>query len=263
MGKSEGTRQKQRRVLPECEQEQDGYFGDQERHELDCDPFQLFPGDRGQDEQAGTNGRRHQRNVQSEDEDDARMDRLKGTGQEGVLSKPVGDLQLSVRARKALQLLNIETIGALASRTEAELMGVKNFGATSLVEVREKLVDYGLSLRLLEEGEEPIGGLPASLPMDMSADFGVDMPPMIGGTLGGPVEPQDAQPEVGEGIPSAEDEAITSDAVDSVADEASFATPAEAAAPAAEEADTVEPAPAEGKTGEPGEPAGDAPKTLG
>jgi hypothetical protein len=41
------------------------------------------------------------------------------------------------------------------SHTEAELMGVKNFGATSLVEVREKLTELGLTLRILEEGEEP------------------------------------------------------------------------------------------------------------
>ncbi|MEO1585345.1 MAG: DNA-directed RNA polymerase subunit alpha C-terminal domain-containing protein [Planctomycetota bacterium] len=80
----------------------------------------------------------------------ALMDRLKGTGQEGVLSKPVGDLQLSVRARKALQLLNIETIGDLASRTEAELMGVKNFGQTSLDEVKIRLTESGLSLRTLD-----------------------------------------------------------------------------------------------------------------
>ncbi len=80
----------------------------------------------------------------------ALMDRLKGTGQEGVLSKPVGDLQLSVRARKALQLLNIETIGDLASRTEAELMGVKNFGQTSLDEVKIRLTEFGLSLRTLD-----------------------------------------------------------------------------------------------------------------
>ncbi len=80
----------------------------------------------------------------------ALMDRLKGTGQEGVLSKPVGDLQLSVRARKALQLLNIETIGDLASRTEAELMGVKNFGQTSLDEVKQRLTEFGLSLRTLD-----------------------------------------------------------------------------------------------------------------
>ena len=80
----------------------------------------------------------------------ALMDRLKGTGQEGVLSKPVGDLQLSVRARKALQLLAIETIGDLASRTEAELMGVKNFGQTSLDEVKILLTEFGLSLRTLD-----------------------------------------------------------------------------------------------------------------
>ncbi|PHQ79102.1 MAG: hypothetical protein COB69_08600, partial [Phycisphaera sp.] len=66
-------------------------------------------------------------------------------------AKSVTDLQLSVRARKALQMLNIETLGDLASRTEAELMGVKNFGATSLEEVTEKLVEYGLGLRTLDE----------------------------------------------------------------------------------------------------------------
>lgn len=78
-------------------------------------------------------------------------DRLKGSGKEAVLSKPVSDLQLSVRARKALQLLNIQTLGDLVSHTEAELMGVKNFGQTSLVEVKERLTEYGLSLRALDE----------------------------------------------------------------------------------------------------------------
>ncbi|MEO0512582.1 MAG: DNA-directed RNA polymerase subunit alpha C-terminal domain-containing protein [Planctomycetota bacterium] len=78
------------------------------------------------------------------------MEQLKGTGKEIVLGKPVGDLQLSVRARKALQLLSVETIGDLASRTEHELMGVKNFGQTSLDEIREKLGELGLSLRALE-----------------------------------------------------------------------------------------------------------------
>jgi DNA-directed RNA polymerase subunit alpha len=81
------------------------------------------------------------------------MEQLKGSGREAVLNKPVSDLQLSVRARKALQLLNIQTMGDLASHTEAELMGVKNFGATSLTEVKEKLTDFGLSLRILDESE--------------------------------------------------------------------------------------------------------------
>ena len=40
-------------------------------------------------------------------------------------------------------------------RTEAELMGVKNFGATSLNEIRQKLGDFNLDLRTLDEDELP------------------------------------------------------------------------------------------------------------
>lgn len=78
------------------------------------------------------------------------MEQYKGTGRENVLAKTVADLNLSVRARKALSLLNIQTLGDLASHTEAELMGIKNFGATSLKEIREKLVENGLELRKLD-----------------------------------------------------------------------------------------------------------------
>ncbi|TVS00799.1 MAG: tetratricopeptide repeat protein [Phycisphaerales bacterium] len=78
------------------------------------------------------------------------IEQLKGSGKEVALNKPVSDLMLSVRARRALQLLNIQTLGDLASHTEAELMGVKNFGSTSLVEVKEKLAEHGLGLRELE-----------------------------------------------------------------------------------------------------------------
>jgi len=73
-----------------------------------------------------------------------------GTDEE-VLNRSVADLNLSVRARKALALLNIHTIGDLCMRTEAELMGVKNFGTTSLLEIKEKLGEIGLGLRQLEE----------------------------------------------------------------------------------------------------------------
>jgi len=65
--------------------------------------------------------------------------------------KPVADLELSVRSRKALQRLNIATIGELASRTEAELLGCKNFGQTSLNEIKQQLTTFGLGLRKLEE----------------------------------------------------------------------------------------------------------------
>jgi DNA-directed RNA polymerase subunit alpha len=68
----------------------------------------------------------------------------------GLRSKPVDDLQLSVRARKCLQKLNVRTLGELTARTDAELLGCKNFGVTSLNEVKKALADIGLSLRSLD-----------------------------------------------------------------------------------------------------------------
>jgi DNA-directed RNA polymerase subunit alpha len=78
------------------------------------------------------------------------IDSLRAQVDPSVLSRPVSTLDLSVRARKALQLLNVQSIGELAARTEAELMGVKNFGQNSLDEIRRKLADLGLSLRLIQ-----------------------------------------------------------------------------------------------------------------
>ena len=68
-----------------------------------------------------------------------------------VLTKTVADLELSVRSRKALQRLNINTLGELASRTEDELLGCKNFGTTSLNEIKQQLGTFGMTLRKLEE----------------------------------------------------------------------------------------------------------------
>ncbi|MDP7008357.1 MAG: DNA-directed RNA polymerase subunit alpha C-terminal domain-containing protein [Phycisphaerales bacterium] len=79
-----------------------------------------------------------------------RYEELLAHTSEQVLSKPVSALNLSVRARKALQLLNIQTIADLAVRTEAELLGIKNFGSTSLVEIHEGLATFGLKLREID-----------------------------------------------------------------------------------------------------------------
>ncbi len=64
-----------------------------------------------------------------------------------LMNKPVSDLQLSVRARKCMSRLGINTMGELMGRTADELLGSRNFGMTSLSEVREKLQLMGLSLR--------------------------------------------------------------------------------------------------------------------
>src|SRR5688500_6345821 len=68
-----------------------------------------------------------------------------------IVNKSVGDLELSVRSRKALQRLNINSLGELARRTEDELLGCKNFGQTSLNEIKQQLTSFGMTLRKLEE----------------------------------------------------------------------------------------------------------------
>jgi DNA-directed RNA polymerase subunit alpha len=67
--------------------------------------------------------------------------------EQAVLNKPVSDLNLSVRARKCMNRLGINSLGELINRTADELLESKNFGMTSLTEVREKLRQLGLSLR--------------------------------------------------------------------------------------------------------------------
>lgn len=68
-------------------------------------------------------------------------------GDQPILSKSVMELNLSVRARKCLGRLGINTIGELIRKTGDDLLECKNFGVTSLNEVRERLRDLGLKLR--------------------------------------------------------------------------------------------------------------------
>jgi len=64
-----------------------------------------------------------------------------------LLSQPITELALSVRARKCTTRLGITSVGELIRRTAEDLMECKNFGVTSLNEVREKLAERGLKLR--------------------------------------------------------------------------------------------------------------------
>ena len=66
---------------------------------------------------------------------------------EAVLAIPLEQVELSVRARKALEVLKIVTLGDLVRKTEAELLACRNFGQTSLNAVRECLAEYNLRLR--------------------------------------------------------------------------------------------------------------------
>ncbi|SFI67377.1 DNA-directed RNA polymerase subunit alpha C-terminal domain-containing protein [Planctomicrobium piriforme] len=63
------------------------------------------------------------------------------------LAMPVSELNLSVRSRKCMTRLGIATIGELVSRTPDELLSAKNFGVTSLNEIRDKLAEMNIKLR--------------------------------------------------------------------------------------------------------------------
>jgi DNA-directed RNA polymerase subunit alpha len=66
---------------------------------------------------------------------------------QAMLNKPIGELNLSVRARKCLNKLNIQTLGDLLKHTGDELLECKNFGVTSLNEVRDKLTSLNIKLK--------------------------------------------------------------------------------------------------------------------
>lgn len=67
--------------------------------------------------------------------------------EQALLSRPTSDLNLSVRARKCMARLGITTLGELVQRTPDEMLATKNFGVTSLNEIRQQLAELGLKLR--------------------------------------------------------------------------------------------------------------------
>lgn len=80
-----------------------------------------------------------------------------------IESRSIGVLGLSVRSRKAIMRLDAQkkgvsyswlsplpTVGELLKMTEVELLSQKNFGMSSLVEIRDKLASHGLKLQIGE-----------------------------------------------------------------------------------------------------------------
>lgn len=67
--------------------------------------------------------------------------------EQAVLSKPISELNLSVRARKCMARLGLTTVGELMQRSADDLLASRNFGVTSLNEVRAKLSEINLKLR--------------------------------------------------------------------------------------------------------------------
>jgi DNA-directed RNA polymerase subunit alpha len=65
---------------------------------------------------------------------------------EAKLGMPLADLNLSVRASNCLESENIMTVRDLVTKSEDQLLEVRNFGETTLAEVQQKLRDLGLHL---------------------------------------------------------------------------------------------------------------------
>jgi DNA-directed RNA polymerase subunit alpha len=68
---------------------------------------------------------------------------------EAKLNMSLAELELSVRATNCLEVEGITTVRDLVSRSEEELLQVRNFGETTLKEVRAKLKEIGLDLGCL------------------------------------------------------------------------------------------------------------------
>ena len=68
-----------------------------------------------------------------------------------LLNMSVNEIELSVRAANCLNNANITTVGQLATKSEAEMLKYRNFGKKSLNEIKDKLVELGLSLGMTFE----------------------------------------------------------------------------------------------------------------
>ena len=68
-----------------------------------------------------------------------------------ILRIPITDFELSVRARNCLNKMQITTLGDLVQKSEQELLSYKNFGETSLTEIKEILHSKGLRLGMPRE----------------------------------------------------------------------------------------------------------------
>jgi DNA-directed RNA polymerase subunit alpha len=64
-----------------------------------------------------------------------------------VLNKSVSELELSIRARRTVETLGCLTVGDVIQHSEEELLGMPNFGQTSLAELKQKLAELGLKLK--------------------------------------------------------------------------------------------------------------------
>lgn len=77
------------------------------------------------------------------------------------LGTPVEELNLTVRSYNCLKREGIHTVGELVSRSEQDLLAIRNFGSKSIDEVKEKLTELGLALKDSAPGFDPLAAAEA------------------------------------------------------------------------------------------------------
>ncbi|MBR5227567.1 MAG: DNA-directed RNA polymerase subunit alpha [Clostridia bacterium] len=79
------------------------------------------------------------------------MSQKESSKKDKMLDTPIDDLQLSVRSYNCLKRAGIDTVADIISRTEHDMMKVRNLGKKSLDEVVAKVKSLGLSFKSSEE----------------------------------------------------------------------------------------------------------------
>jgi DNA-directed RNA polymerase subunit alpha len=85
------------------------------------------------------------------------------------IALPIEELELTVRSYNCLKREGVHSVGELISRSEADLLDIRNFGAKSIDEVKAKLAGMGLALKDSPPGFSPPA---AAFGADDDADVG-------------------------------------------------------------------------------------------
>ncbi|MBQ9564491.1 MAG: DNA-directed RNA polymerase subunit alpha [Synergistaceae bacterium] len=91
---------------------------------------------------------------EGEEETEEVVVKAPAVGDEEFLSRPVRELELSIRSENCLLRGGIQSIGDLLQRSRDDLLKIRNLGKISLNEIEEKVQKAGLTLREKKAGKE-------------------------------------------------------------------------------------------------------------
>ena len=85
-----------------------------------------------------------------------------------IYQTPIEKLELSPRTLNCLKRSHVSKVGEVLEMSDDELLKIRNFGEKSLVELREKLVEHGVT----DSVEINVGSVPDISPEDLGELMG-------------------------------------------------------------------------------------------